>query len=100
SRRRHTRCYRDWSSDVCSSDLGPLEEVRTQWERVLAEAREPAAARRGCDDQGDLVIRLRLKYLARVGEVQVKGISKGSQPFLLRSEERRVGKGCSARWRP
>src|SRR5207245_7620698 len=24
SRRRHTRCYRDWSSDVCSSDLpGP-----------------------------------------------------------------------------
>src|SRR2546429_3784777 len=27
SRRRHTRCSRDWSSDVCSSDLivaGPL----------------------------------------------------------------------------
>src|SRR6266852_3780382 len=23
SRRRHTRCYRDWSSDVCSSDLEP-----------------------------------------------------------------------------
>src|SRR5207245_629343 len=22
TRRRHTRCYRDWSSDVCSSDLG------------------------------------------------------------------------------
>src|SRR5207245_971734 len=22
SRRRHTRCYRGWSSDVCSSDLG------------------------------------------------------------------------------
>src|SRR6266542_5214292 len=29
SRRRHTRCYRDWSSDVCSSDLdpGPTERV-------------------------------------------------------------------------
>src|SRR5207245_7526142 len=26
SRRRHTRCYRDWSSDVCSSDL-PVELV-------------------------------------------------------------------------
>src|SRR5208282_276503 len=25
SRRRHTRCYRDWSSDVCSSDLERLE---------------------------------------------------------------------------
>src|SRR3989337_266984 len=24
SRRRHTRCYRDWSSDVCSSDLTRL----------------------------------------------------------------------------
>src|SRR5204863_563340 len=26
SRRRHTRSLRDWSSDVCSSDL-PLEEL-------------------------------------------------------------------------
>src|SRR3989449_6246600 len=24
SRRRHTRCSRDWSSDVCSSDLAAL----------------------------------------------------------------------------
>src|SRR5207245_5381728 len=27
SRRRHTRCYRDWSSDVCSSDLQKLESL-------------------------------------------------------------------------
>src|SRR5207245_6289595 len=26
SRRRHTRCYRDWSSDVCSSDLIVTEQ--------------------------------------------------------------------------
>src|SRR3984885_13046211 len=26
SRRRHTRCVRDWSSDVCSSDLRRFEE--------------------------------------------------------------------------
>src|SRR5258707_11312786 len=26
SRRRHTRYWRDWSSDVCSSDLNPLGE--------------------------------------------------------------------------
>src|SRR5256884_6372591 len=25
SRRRHTRCSRDWSSDVCSSDLEPAQ---------------------------------------------------------------------------
>src|SRR6266498_87033 len=27
SRRRHTRCGRDWSSDVCSSDLEPIAAV-------------------------------------------------------------------------
>src|SRR2546429_3069066 len=27
SRRRHTRCSRDWSSDVCSSDLGAHEDL-------------------------------------------------------------------------
>src|SRR3989449_8521086 len=27
SRRRHTRCSRDWSSDVCSSDLGTRPEA-------------------------------------------------------------------------
>ena len=29
SRRRHTRCSRDWSSDVCSSDL---LTNRTMWD--------------------------------------------------------------------
>src|SRR6266542_5903616 len=28
SRRRHTRCYRDWSSDVCSSDLDGCDQPR------------------------------------------------------------------------
>src|SRR2546422_2281076 len=36
SRRRHTRCSRDWSSDVCSSDLNELvlrhEPLRTYFE--------------------------------------------------------------------
>src|SRR2546429_5803042 len=35
SRRRHTRCSRDWSSDVCSSDL--LRARKTvRWEHVDA----------------------------------------------------------------
>src|SRR2546429_7456122 len=33
SRRRHTRCSRDWSSDVCSSDLNCGQQLK--WERVL-----------------------------------------------------------------
>src|SRR5208282_6404537 len=30
SRRRHTRCYRDWSSDVCSSDLRPAAHQQSR----------------------------------------------------------------------
>src|SRR3989442_10116662 len=32
SRRRHTRCGRDWSSDVCSSDLG--SSAGAEWRKV------------------------------------------------------------------
>src|SRR5262245_23306192 len=35
SRRRHTRCLSDWSSDVCSSDLG--DHVRNTSEPALAQ---------------------------------------------------------------
>src|SRR2546422_7054862 len=57
SRRRHTRCSRDWSSDVCSSDLR-LKFAEAQVEadlgvHVLVETpvvTQPAAAR------GDLVV--------------------------------------------
>src|SRR6266498_4654240 len=30
SRRRHTRCGRDWSSDVCSSDLYPCDRRQSK----------------------------------------------------------------------
>src|SRR5690606_40972330 len=33
SRRRHTRFSRDWSSDVCSSDL--LDEIVTLWREEI-----------------------------------------------------------------
>src|SRR5256884_2302141 len=33
SRRRHTRCSRDWSSDVCSSDLHRADELALRWFR-------------------------------------------------------------------
>src|SRR2546422_9104117 len=45
SRRRHTRCSRDWSSDVCSSDLDAL--LPTVTDRLTREvlAVEPLRAR-------------------------------------------------------
>src|SRR3989449_5204664 len=46
SRRRHTRCSRDWSSDVCSSDLTErptieraVTAIRTELKARLAELR-------------------------------------------------------------
>src|SRR2546426_10178897 len=46
SRRRHTRLQGDWSSDVCSSDLGTApatlwvaaESLMKGWTRLIAEA--------------------------------------------------------------
>src|SRR5207248_4977216 len=45
SRRRHTRSYGDWSSDVCSSDLGELE--RAGRPGLLRPGREGAAGPHG-----------------------------------------------------
>src|SRR5262245_63201641 len=36
SRRRHTRCLSDWSSDVCSSDLNRERAMRASDERLAA----------------------------------------------------------------
>src|SRR6266436_6134980 len=35
SRRRHTRCSRDWSSDVCSSDLAEVSENPVRSNQVV-----------------------------------------------------------------
>src|SRR5438445_11027739 len=36
SRRRHTRYWRDWSSDVCSSDLDPRDLLQVDAEVLAA----------------------------------------------------------------
>src|SRR2546429_6740770 len=76
SRRRHTRCSRDWSSDVCSSDLLlllPLRGQNTSCDFQQQEAGVTPEARRD-----------RAAILRRDG----------------RSEERRVGKEGRSRWAP
>src|SRR5690349_24826136 len=78
SRRRHTRSLRDWSSDVCSSDL---EERRVAGEHAALGGRE---------------------VLGRV-ETERDGVAaRADRPALVRrrerSEERRVGKECRSRW--
>src|SRR6266496_5145979 len=44
SRRRHTSSLRDWSSDVCSSDLD--EGSRTHWQGVLVDITDRVRAER------------------------------------------------------
>src|SRR5216684_8518557 len=45
SRRRHTRCSRDWSSDVCSSDLrGTTRSVNGRLAKRPTEGHCPADA--------------------------------------------------------
>src|SRR5438034_4030815 len=85
SRRRHTRSLCDWSSDVCSSDLelGLPAKVRQASmgaeERFLGGLfRFGRAAEHAQGDPEDAVL---------MGDHE-----------LLRSEERRVGKECRARW--
>src|SRR5205814_8552755 len=80
SRRRHTRCLSDWSSDVCSSDLVLLLD-------------EPAT---GLDPQG-------ITWLAHtLSRMRVEGrtvlMSVHGESAISRSEERRVGKEGRVRW--
>src|SRR3712207_9463014 len=76
SRRRHTRYWRDWSSDVCSSDLWLPERVIHM---LLRSARRDHALA-GAQDRRRKRIRM--------------------NTTRTRSEERRVGKECRSRWSP
>ncbi len=62
---------------------GPLGEVQAEWRKLPADAREQAEARRDCERLRDRVARLRKGLSPRVQPLTVKGISRGSQPFVL-----------------
>src|SRR5690606_39437751 len=83
SRRRHTRFSRDWSSDVCSSDLFLPEYL----ERLTAETSVVPAV-----NQIELHPHLQ-QHASREYHAE-RGIA------TERSEERRVGKECRSRWAP
>src|SRR5206468_5857068 len=92
SRRRHTRSDRDWSSDVCSSDL--LYVVRNEDE-------EDAKSHAALICEGELKARAAHQVLnfgtpGSVAVAAMPGISMAKNATcmseLFRSEERRVGK--------
>src|SRR5690554_7924525 len=81
SRRRHTRCGRDWSSDVCSSDLVSLL-LTGCWDYMEIESLEFVFGL-GVDQVKPKVVVV----------LEMAKTSGGGQ----RSEERRVGKECRPR---
>src|SRR2546429_4879986 len=88
SRRRHTRCSRDWSSDVCSSDL-----VRFHGPEPLVLVQPVFTPHR--DGDGPEWPRPPPAPPPPRGEAF---LNAPAQP--RRSEERRVGKECRSRWSP
>src|SRR5207248_7559657 len=83
SRRRHTRSYGDWSSDVCSSDLGATNTgvlICSSLTMVLAVQSAQMGERK------KLMIFLVLTMFLGATFLTIK-----------RSEERRVGKECRSR---
>src|SRR2546430_13596854 len=88
SRRRHTRFDCDWSSDVCSSDLGP----RDYNHRLAIAGKLTNPFLLELDDLPE-----HLEAEPNDTPAQVKPLAV---PAVLRSEERRVGKECRSRWSP
>src|SRR3712207_9587050 len=90
SRRRHTRYWRDWSSDVCSSDL--LADRGIQHHRLERVGRNAVRKQLVPDSLG------RPASEAAMDRVRLAELL--GQVLPSRSEERRVGKECRSRWSP
>src|SRR5690554_7604699 len=101
SRRRHTRCGRDWSSDVCSSDLkaGASEVSAYITHGVLSEG---ASERIGGSMLKELVVTDSIEETEAqrlAGNIRRLAIAPLiGEAIARRSEERRVGKECRSWW--
>src|SRR5690242_21867298 len=70
SRRRHTRLTCDWSSDVCSSDLGALgDEGREDAAHRVADQRRPAVADPRREPVGELLEAIDVVGPGRTAEI-------------------------------
>src|SRR5207302_5425164 len=91
SRRRHTRFSRDWSSDVCSSDLGE-DKIVVQVNDAVGGVHEDVVS----TDLANKTVEVSTNFAVLDPVLNV-----GLDPILnmmVRSEERRVGKECRCRW--
>src|SRR5207245_5083517 len=96
SRRRHTRCYRDWSSDVCSSDLSLLKSVRG-WGHYYKRAHVRTLFNKLDHWIERRIWSHRYKRWRNCGWRQLPKRKLNGEFGLVRSEERRVGKELGSR---
>src|SRR3712207_9355250 len=124
SRRRHTRYWRDWSSDVCSSDLmtkseynkggrptkGAAEKKKYRitvklttedYYTLKGKAKSAGISMsefvRKVLEKGNVIERLTVEQADFIRKLC--GMANNLNQ-LARSEERRVGKECRSRWSP
>jgi hypothetical protein len=72
---------------------GPLAVLQKMWRELpRPERAESAEARPGCERMRDLVVRLRRQLEPEVGKLRVKGVSPGSQPFVLWGNRQRASR--------
>jgi mono/diheme cytochrome c family protein len=64
-------------------ETGPMGQLRALWRKLPTDVRQHESARSDCEKIRDLVIRLRKGYEPKVGDMRARGISPGSQPFVL-----------------
>jgi hypothetical protein len=64
-------------------ETSPPGKVRALWEELPEDATKQDEARSGCERMRDLVTALRRELVPPVRKMQVRGISPGSQPFVL-----------------
>src|SRR5207245_6394637 len=92
--RRHTRCYRDWSSDVCSSDLDRTSLAGKAAGEVLRRAQ--AAKKKVAVVAGRVVDLIGTHTVSGQGDtLDLAGVAllgERAAREALRSEERRVGR--------
>src|SRR5262249_53946881 len=62
---------------------GPVGKLQALWRELPSDAMKHDEARRSCEHMRDLVVTLRREYRTRILKMQVRGISPGSQPFVL-----------------
>src|SRR5690606_39843931 len=96
SRRRHTRFSRDWSSDVCSSDLDLVERIALL---------RPLGRSRGLGSREDEFVSTPIVLIGQCDvftrrrlQIVLEPVRLPREIAVIRSEERRVGKEGGPPW--